>query len=120
MTATHSARASAAASGATREHPAGEGHDRLAAAEAGEEREGVADHGRRHGGVAGPRPAEREPDQPGQRCPSARRRAKAGQARRAPSCSSAFQAPGLPSPVRAQVDAVAAADEQGDGTDPSR
>ena len=64
---------------------------------------------------AAPPAGERAARRGRRRSPCAPSPRNAGQrARAAPSCSSAFQAPGLPSPVAAQVDAVAARDEQRD------
>ena len=96
-----------------REGAADEAHHRLAAAEAREERERVADHGGRHAREAPHQPPSARPASPAA-SPSTPSPRNAGQARRAPSCSSAFQAPGLPSPVRRRSTPWRARDEQRD------
>ena len=98
-----------------RERAADEAHDRLAA------RRGCGRAGTRGrpsraatAAYAGHIPSATCPSSAGEEAPSAPSPTNAGQARRAPSCSSAFQAPGLPSPTSMQVHAVPARDEQRD------
>ena len=84
-----------------REGPADEAHDRLATPERGRGSGNACPSiAPATAGPGGPPAADRQPAGAGNERLPRRRRANAGHARRAPSCSRAFQAPGLPSAVR--------------------